>query len=224
MQLTPKYIFSDDFSDLEDYFLSCPHTESSFRKGEYLWAPDEPYHKVFYIQEGTVQNYIEHESGHRRIISFHSAGTVFPMFHYRQYKLENGLLASALTHTKALEFTQEQFAGMFEENAFLRHHVIDWFSSCTNLLLYESGHQEYNDSFVKLCNLLYLLLVSENGSSNYLEDLTQESLADILGLSLINITRSLTKLRQEGIIQTNRKKIAVIDPDKLKALCTGETL
>lgn len=39
MAITPKYIFAEDFRDLEDYFLSCPHKEVSFEKGDYLWKP-----------------------------------------------------------------------------------------------------------------------------------------------------------------------------------------
>lgn len=224
MLLTPKYIFADDFSDLADYFKSCPHQDVSFRQREYLWALGEPFHKIFYITEGIVQTFMDHDSGKRRILSFHAQGTVYPMFHYRQYKLEYSLLCSAMTHVKALEFTQEEFSVMFDENADLRHHVIDYFSSATNLLLYEIGHQEQNDSFVKLCNLHYLLLVSNIGRRNYLHSLTQEDLADILGISLNNVTRSLTRLRQDGIIETGRKVITVIDPEKLADLCSGETL
>lgn len=224
MLLMPKYIFADDFRDLEGYFLSHPHRKASFRQGEYLWAPGEPFHKIFYITEGITQVYMDHDSGKRRILSFHAQGTVYPMFHYKQYKLEDSLLCSAMTHVKALEFPQEDFSKMFDENADLRHHVIDYFSSATNLLLYEIGHQEQNDSFVKLCNLLYLLLVSSSGRRNYLRALTQEDLADILGISLNNVTRSLTRLRQDGIIEIGRKVITVTDPEKLAELCSGETL
>lgn len=224
MLLTPKYIFANDFRELEEYFSAQPHRNVSFRQGEYLWAPGEPFHKIFYLTEGITQVLMYHDSGKRRILSFHAGGTVYPMFHYKQYKLEDSLLCSAMTHIKAWEFTQEQFARMFEEKAALRHRVIDYFSSATNLLLYEIGHQEQNDSFVKLCNLLYILLVSNSGRRNYLHQLTQEDLADILGISLNNVTRSLTRLRHDGIIETGRKVITVTDPEKLAELCSGETL
>lgn len=224
MQLTPKYIFADDFRDLEDYFLNCPHKKVSFRKDDYLWKPGEPYNRIHYIQSGIIQNYLEHENGHRKIISFHGIGTVFPGFHYKHYKIEDSLLSIAMTHVKALEFTQEQFENMFSANPDLVHHIIDWFSSYTNLLIYDSAHQEYNNSLVKLCNLLYLLLISDTGRKNYILDLTQESLADILGVSLINVSRGLTELRKQGIIETTRKKITILDEPRLSKLCSGETL
>lgn len=224
MMLAPKYIFADDFKTLEEYFISKPHAESSFRQGEYLWNPDEPFHKIFYIREGIAETFMDHESGKRRILSFHAQGTVYPMFHYKHYKLEDSILFRAMTHVKTLEFTQEQFALMFDENADLRRLVIDYFSSATNLLLYEIGHQEQNDSFMKLCNLLYLLLVSGSGRRNYLRSLTQEDLAEILGISLNNVTRSLARLRESGIIETGRMAITVTNPAALKSLCSDETL
>ena len=225
MAITPKYIFAEDFRDLEDYFLSCPHKEVSFEKGDYLWKPGEPYGRIHYLKTGVVQNYLEHEMGYRKILYFHAGGTVFPGFHYQNYKIEESLLSQALTLVEALEFTMAQFETMFGENEALRQHIIEWYSAYVNLFIYDGAHQEFNSSLVKLCNLLYLLLLREaDEQGQNLYNLTQEDLADILGVSLINVTRTLTKLRRAGIITTSRKQIAVIDAERLMALCSGETL
>jgi len=112
---------------------------------------------------------------------------------------------------------------MFQQNSDLRTQVIDWFSSYANLLIYETAHPEYNSSFIKLCNLLYLLLVSESGK-NQLDGITQDAIADILGTSRVNLSRGLARLRDEKIIITKRKKIVVIDHLALKNHCSLETL
>ena len=44
--LTPRYYFAGDFSSFYDYFLSQPHSERQFRKGEYLWKPGQPYDRI----------------------------------------------------------------------------------------------------------------------------------------------------------------------------------
>ena len=59
MAIMPKYIFADDFRDLEEYFLSCPHRDVSFDTGDYLWKPGEPYGRIHYLKSGVVQNYLE---------------------------------------------------------------------------------------------------------------------------------------------------------------------
>lgn len=224
MLLTPAYIFSGDFSGFEEYFLSQPHLNRSFQRGDYLWKPDEPFGKIHYIREGIIQNFLEHDSGRKKIISFHGSGTVFPGYHRKNYKIENSLVSVALFDTEVLEFTKEQFSRMFHSNPKLQDRVIDWYSSYSNLLLFEAAHQDYNGSLVKLCNLLYLLLVSENGRKNDLGEITQDTLADILGISLVNITRGLTQLRKEQVIATGRKQITVLDAEALIKHCSYETL
>ena len=54
--------------------------------------------------------------------------------------------------------------------------------------------------------------------------MTQEELADILGLSRVQITRELTALRRRGIISTTRGKLTVSDLPALVRLCTDETV
>ena len=220
--LTPAYIFTNDFNNLEHFFQEQTHIKKSFKKGDYLWSIGEPFDKIHYIYSGIAQNLLEHESGKRKIISFHGQGTVFPGFHTTHFKIEDSLLTIALSDMEVLEFTQAQFQIMFSKNQDLQMQVIDWFSRYSNLLLFEAAHQDYNSMFVKLCNLLYLLLISENGKNSGLTEITQDTLADILGVSLVNLTRGITRLRNDGIISTSRKCIEILDADALAKYCTGE--
>ena len=66
---------------------------------------------------------------------------------------------------------------MFEENTALSEQVVNWYSMYVNRLLFESVHQEYNSSFVKICNLLYLLTVNNPQSHDFDIAITQDALA-----------------------------------------------
>ena len=155
--LTPRYFFADDFSQFYSYFLTQPHKKCFFKKGECLWESGEPFRRIHYIISGAAQNYLEHENGHRKIISFHGKGTVFPGYHQYDYKIEQSLMTTAISDMTVLEFTKNQFRQMFETNPQLSANVVEWYSMYVNRLLYETAHQEYNSSFIRLCNLLYLL-------------------------------------------------------------------
>ncbi len=222
--LTPRYFFTNDFSQFYEYFLSQPHIKKSFQEGAYLWEPDKPFQKIHYIISGLAQNYVEHENGHRKIISFHGSGTVFPGYHQNDYKIERSIITRAISDMEVLEFTKAEFRRMFERNPQLSANVVEWFSMYVNLLLYETAHQEYNNSLIKLCNLLHLLLSNAaKGQSNIL-DITQEDLSNILGISRVNLTRGLSQLRNENIILTHRKWIEVVDPVALARYCSLETI
>ena len=222
--LTPRFFFTEDFRKFQQYFLEQPHRKRAFRQGDYLWEPGAPFQTIHYILSGIAQNYVEHENGHRKIISFHGSGTVFPGYHQQDYKIERSIITKAISDMQVLEFTKAEFQKMFEENSKLTAAVVEWFSMYVNLLLYDTAHQEYNHSFLKLCNLLYLLLGENREGQHAPLKITQADLADLLGISRVNLTRGLTELRIQNIVSTRRKQITVVDLDALKKYCSAETL
>ena len=125
---------------------------------------------------------------------------------------------------EVLCFSNEDFLDMLCTNRDLNLCAIDWYASYINLLLYESAHQEYNSSFIKLCNLLYLFLQNSPGGKDGRIDLTQENIAEILTMTRVNAARNLARLRDEKIIIPHRKWLQVIDSEALEAYCSEETL
>ena len=218
--LIPRYYFADDFCTFYEYFLSQPHTKRIFRKGDCLWATGQPYDRIQYYVSGVSVNFSHHESGRRRIISFHGPGTLFPGYHTNEFHLEQALTTTALSEIKVLEFTVPQFRAMFEENAALAESVVNWYAKYVNRFLFETVHQEFNSSQAKLCNLLYLLTMNQPSNSGLVIEMTQEDLADILGMSRVQITRELTSLRGKGILSTARGRLEIINLPALVSLCT----
>ena len=222
--LIPRYFFTDDFRQFYEYFLSQPHATRTFHKGDYLWKPGQPYEKIHYIISGAAIHFADHENGRRKIISFHGAGTVFPGYRQYDYRIELSLITAALSDMKVLELTKDQFQKMFETNTALSEQVVNWNSMYINRFLFEIIHQEYNPSFIKICNLLYLLTINQPACSGLVIDMTQEELAEILGLSRIQLTRGLADLRKQNIISTTRGKVHVINLPDLAKFCTSEIL
>lgn len=220
---TPKYYFTNDFSKFEDFFFSQPHKPAFFEKGSYIWRPGDSFHSLYYICSGIMHHSIQHENGYNRITSFHGEKTVFPGHHMRDYKLEKSIYTVALTDVSAIEFSKYQFQKMFESNTALASCVIDWYSDFANLLLYEAS-TAYDSSFEKLCSALYILFTQSSDKVNYLENITQADLSELLGVSLVNITRALSRLRSEGVVKTKRNHIKIIDIESLEAYSSFETL
>ena len=222
--LTPRYYFADDFRESHDYFLAQPHKETVFRKGELLWKPGQPYDRLNYFLSGAAVHFAEHETGRRRIISFHGPETVFPGYHTTDFRIELSLTMSALSEIRVLEFTIPQFRAMFESNAALAEQAVNWYAMYVNRFLFETVHQEFNSSRVKLCNLLYLLTMNQPANSGLVIEMTQEDLADILGISRVHLTRELTELRRMGVLTTTRGRLTITDLPALAGLCTDETV
>ena len=147
---------------------------------------------------------------------------MFPGYHQNHYKIEQALVTQSLTDMCVLEFTIPQFQTMFEQNTALSEQVVTWYSMYVNSLLFSSIHQEYNPSLVKICNLLYLLTINQPTDAGMRIELTQDELAELLGLSRVQLTRGLSALRQQRIISTSRGAIRVLDLPRLLSLCSSE--
>lgn len=223
--LIPRYYFSNDYTDFYQFFLTRPHIRKTFKRNQYLWNPGEHVNQVYYIISGVAQTSILHENGSRKICSLHSQGTVFPGCHQAAFKIEHSIITTALSSMETLCFTNEEFLKMLCDNQKLMLRTLDWYAAYINLLLYESAHQDYNSSFIKLCNLLYLFSQnSPDGKSSPIIHLTQENIAEILTVTRVNAARNLSRLRAEGIIASHHKWLEILDLQALEAYCSQETL
>ena len=221
--LTPRYLFRDDYAQFSDYFQAHPHKDVSFRKGEYLWAPGTPAQRHFYIKKGIAQVYVDHEDGHRKILSYHGQGTVFPGCQKASFKIENSIVMKAITDVEAMSFDHDTYYVMFQSCEALNAQILEWFACYINLLIYEAAHQKYNDSFMQLCNLLYLMYVHSAPELERTIAITQEELAGILGANRVTVAKNVSKLCQLGVIATHRNWIKLLDLEQLAQFCSKET-
>lgn len=221
--LIPRYYFAQDYAELHDYFLTIPHRRRMIHKGEFLWKPGKFIEHVYYIESGISQTLVEHEDGYQKILFFHSSGTVFPGCHESLFKIEKSIITKALSDMEVLEFTRTQFHQMIQENMRLNAIVLESYAMYINLLIYETAHQEYNNSFIKLCNLLYLFSQNSPEGRTLRISLSQEDIANILTINRVNAAKNLSRLRNEGIIRSHRKWIEIIDIAALEAYCSMET-
>lgn len=218
--LSPRYFFSAGDPELYQYLLAQPHREQHFEPGEYLWKPGELIERVYYIKSGVAVASVEHENGRQKILLFAEKGSIYPGCQNSQFKIEMSITVRAISPMDTLEFQREHFYRMFQTNSRLNGFMFESYAMYINALLYETAHQGYNDSFVKLCNLLYLL--ARNRGKNTIE-LTQENLADILANNRVNVAKNLALLRERGIIRSHRKSLEILDMQGLEELCSLET-
>ncbi len=118
-------------------------------------------------------HFSDHESGYRKIISFHGPGTILPGYHTTDFHIELSLTTIAISDIKVIEFTIPQFKAMFDSNPELANSVVNWYSKYVNRFLFETIHQDFNSSQVKLCNLLYLLTMNQPANSGLVIEMTQ---------------------------------------------------
>lgn len=221
--LVPRYYYANTYDEFFDWLADKPHEVRKYRKNEILFNYSEPIQDIFYICSGIAEVTLIHENGHEKILSFHSSGSIFPGCHDLDFKIERSIGMKAITDMEVMVFRNSAFSHYLDENPRLFRTMFNWYASYINLLLYESAHQEYNNSFTKLCNMLYLIAVNSDDSDNEIR-FTHEELSKVLSSDRSNISRYLSKLRKEGILTTHHNKIVISDLDHLQEYCTLETI
>lgn len=221
---TPKYLYASDFkayrSDLES---NVPFVARSFDKGDRIWRLGENIERVYYIDSGVLKTSLVHENGYVKTLYFAGAGSIYPGCHETQFSIEQSLTSEAVTKVEALEFRREAFYEYAKRHAALMSSLLELYAAWINLHIYESAHQEYNSAFQKLCNLICLLCMGGGYAQERIE-LTQQDLADILSLERENVSRFLSRLRKEGVVDTHRGWFEVLDLDALLGYCSLETI
>lgn len=86
-------------------------------------------------------------------------------------------------------------------------------------MFFDTINQTFEPCLARICDILYLYLSKVHPSGSRIP-LTQAELANIAGTSQAQMERSIRLLKNEGILDTSRKQIIIIDQEKLLAYCT----
>lgn len=85
------------------------------------------------------------------------------------------------------------------------------------------------DAYERLADLFLelgdrLSLADPSALESFALPLTQETLADSLGLTSVHINRTLQQMRREGVIDDHRRTIKLLEPDHLRTLVDYQPL
>ena len=83
----------------------------------------------------------------------------------------------------------------------------------------DSINQTFEPCLARICDILYHYLTKVHPLSAKIP-LSQSELASIAGASTAQMERSIRILKKEGILDTSRKQIEILDEEKLLAHCT----
>ncbi len=226
----PRYYYGADFTSFEDILLKECDKIQTFKKGEYLNGTLIDYNTIYYIIEGLGQFYILHESGGRSVISLHGYGNIYPLFRdledgEEQFKLEANLFFQAITDMKVATFSYKKMSHLITNNSEFCHKTLRAYLKYINLLLYRITATENDNATRKICN--YLFSMHYYGKQLVIGNqifITQEDIADSIGLTRVHISRCLKQLVNDGILSLSRKAITILNLEGLLAYCSSDIL
>lgn len=215
-----NYFFQDEFSQFEN-FICTVGKRKIIKKNSILQDVNITPHHSYYVKKGLIKLSVSNEEGAEKTLMFFGKGSIYPLIvSDKATAMENYLEFTAVTDLEVIRFPSLRIKELLAKNQEFVHVCIDHYAKYTNLLLCNSLLNLYNDSTKNTCTFLYLYKRNLSESGEDIISLTQEQIGKILGLSRVQVSRVLSMLRNDNIIETNRNRIKILDYDKLRSLCS----
>lgn len=217
--ILPRYYFYDDFTEYKDLILDNGAVRMNFSKGKTLYNASKADNTMYYIEEGIARIIAISEAGDESIVFFVGPGCIWSINLLEEaFSLESCLYMVAVTDLRVLAFSKGQLKSMIREKPEFSFEIINHYCRQTNLLISKHFMSTFQDAQKCICTFLYLYLKNKPNEYNMI-DLDQKDIASAAGVSQATLTRIFSDLKKEGVIETSRNRLKILDISRLHSLC-----
>ncbi|MBK7030088.1 MAG: Crp/Fnr family transcriptional regulator [Bacteroidales bacterium] len=197
--------------------LSNHSIESEIKKGEIIIRSDVLISNIIYLKTGYVKEFVVSSSKKSRIIQILKPHTYLGIHSLFGDKI-NHYSYAALEDLKICYIDINTFKQLVKENGNFAFQILSEVGK-ENLYNYyrfiSNSHKKTDGRFADI--LLYLAeKIYEN--NHFPLQLTRQEMGDLVGVSRENLTRVMTKFKQEGIIEVTRDHVQIVKDDILRTI------
>ena len=192
--------------------------KSSFDEHRVILYEGDQQKTCMIILRGWAYRYSTLENGGRQVINYYIPGDIISPFALVQPKVNYSI--ESLTHLDVFTFKPEFLLQIFSEEprlGIIYGQILGREDSISAEQIVRLGRRSaYQRTAHLLLELFYRLKkVGRTNEETYLFPLTQELLADTLGMSFVHMNRTLRKLRINNLIEQDSNKMTLLDIDEL---------
>ncbi len=184
----------------------------NYKNGASIYCEGNNSNYVYYLIKGKVKTFRNNEYGKEFITSIFKNKSLFgftSLLENMPY-IEN---AVTLENSILLKITKSEFLNAIIKNDYLAVRIVDLLVKKLDYLKSQLIHLAYDSVRKKTAETLYELYL--DGGSDIIE-ISRSNLASLVGIAKETLIRTLTELKEENIIKTNRKAVKIINHKKLK--------
>lgn len=184
----------------------------NYKNGASIYCEGNNSNYVYYLIKGKVKTFRNNECGKEFITSLFKNKSLFGITSLLENKpyIEN---AVTLENSTLLKITKSEFLNIIKRNNRLAVSIIDLLVIKLDHIKSQLIHLAYDSVRKKTAETLYELYLE--GGSDIIE-ISRSNLASLVGIAKETLIRTLTELKEENIIKTNRKAVKIINHKKLK--------
>jgi CRP/FNR family transcriptional regulator, cyclic AMP receptor protein len=183
-------------------------------RGRIFYRPEDKGEVLFILKQGSVALYRMSEDGRKLVTSTVRAGTVFGEMSLLGQQMADSY-AESLEECTLCVMSREDVIRLIQKYPTIAVRVLDRLATRLREAEEHLADVVYRPVHARIASTL-LNLASEDGTIR----LTHQDIAEIVGTHRETVTRTVNQWRADGIVESERMLIRVIDQDRLRALAT----
>ncbi len=198
-------IAAQTFDILSLFHLSARQTKLVyFRKNQFVFSQGSHSDSLYHIETGTVKLTVTSSNGKEALIGFYAGGDVFGescLVSDARRRFHNAI---AITDLRALRIEREAVLRQVRSDATAAYALLNWLLMRNRDIQRELAEQLLNSSEQRLAHALSF--VAQHGTTKetgLTPRLTQQDLANMVGLSRQRVNVLMTRLKRSGVIEQN---------------------
>lgn len=210
------------FRDLDDEELSKIGDitiSREYKKNSHAFLQGDPLINVYFIYEGKVKIYKSDSSGREQIVTIAKSGEMFPHVGFFR-KGEYPAFAEIVEKSKLVVVPIDQFEKVLIENPLLCIKVFKVLGEKIIDLQNRLEEQILNNTYEQIVKLLIRLAKKhgnglEDGTILLKSEFTNKDLANMIGTTRETVSRTLTKMKKDNLIEVTDDGDMILDPEIL---------
>jgi len=215
----PAAIGGSDLEQLDDIVRNRRPLEP----GESLFRAGQPLSSLYVAREGAFKTIATNEDGQAQVIGFHLPGELMGLDALGSG--HHACDAQALTRATVCEVPLAQLEAICAKLPGLQHQLLRIIGQGINR---DQSHMEMlgrRQAAERLAQFLHGLSeryrVLGRSGEMFVLPMSREDIASFLGMVIETVSRTLTKMQDDGVIAVRGRKVTVLDAARLDAMVHG---
>jgi CRP/FNR family transcriptional regulator len=190
------------------------------KRGQAIYRAGDAFHNFYAVRYGSFKTTVLHNDGREQVTGFQIAGELLGLDGISTEK--HGCNAIALEDSELCVIPFQHLEKLCRECQPIQHHLNKIMSGeimreyGLMLLLGNMRAEERLATF--LLNLSQRLKLRGYSSLEFHLRMTREEIGSYLGMKLETVSRTFSKMQEDGLITTRQKEICILDIERLKRI------
>lgn len=212
----------EDLNEIEIEKISEIAIKKKFKKGECLMLEGDIGNSMYIVAKGKVKVFNLSEDGKEKIITIFTEDDFIGEMALIDENRTRSATAEALEDTETYILYKEEFIKMLKENFNIVMKILSILNDRVRVLNKKIEILTFKDVYVRFADVI-LEMRDKYGivkGKKILIDisLTHKEMGNMLGVTRETMTRIISKLKKEKVIEILNKKIVILNAEKLEEL------